>query len=114
MVQKLSDTLVRQIDTHDPFMQIHKIGQKYNDLVDRYNDLEAELEAIKNPTEDQQTDEIPADNDGILNDTATDNQNTDESEADTPATDGTDDESEQNVDGSTEVADSDDEEKDAE
>lgn len=96
MVQRLSDTLVRQIDTHDPFMQIHKIGQKYNDLVDRYNDLEAELEAIKNPTDDQQTDD----------------QSTDE----IPATDETDDESEQTVDENAEVTDEDpdDEEEDAE
>lgn len=97
MELKLSDTLVKQIDTHDPFMQIHKIGQKYNDLVDRYNALEAELDKLKNPPadEEQPTEDTPADETGEESDT---------NESDAPDADETADE-EKDADGSDETAD---------
>lgn len=68
-MEKLTEAMVKAIDTESPKMQNLKIGKRYNDLVDAYNDLEAKYNALKNPKKA----EIPADNDGILNDTATDN-----------------------------------------
>jgi len=69
-MEKLTEAMVKAIDTESPKMQNLKIGQKYNELVDAYNDLEAKYNALKNPKKV----EIPADNDGILNDTATDGE----------------------------------------
>lgn len=38
-MEKISDTLAKQLDTQNPFTQTHKIGYRYNMLVDKYNDL---------------------------------------------------------------------------
>lgn len=38
-MEKISDTLAKQLDTQNPFTQTHRIGYRYNMLVDKYNDL---------------------------------------------------------------------------